>query len=178
MESLTAISKPGRWGGGLFYTPGGLTVTIFYAVFAVGSVVLLIPHGGKSSQNHIPFGRSFSCNRLLGNKKSRHINAHRLGKRVDYPPLWRLVSHQCNRLWNSKSKLSFTLDLRRQFGADSEAAVFSLSIPQALSGFQPSFQSTVKTVFSCNSATRAIYIICDWTSVCQDFSWRFFWKVI
>ena len=50
------------------------------------SVVLLIPHGGKSSQNHIPFGRSFSCNRLLGNKKSRHINAHRLGKRVDYPP--------------------------------------------------------------------------------------------
>ena len=142
------------------------------------SVVLLIPHGGKSSQNHIPFGRSFSCNRLLGNKKSRHINAHRLGKRVDYPPLWRLVSHQCNRLWNSKSKLSFTLDLRRQFGADSEAAVFSLSIPQALSGFQPSFQSTVKTVFSCNSATRAIYIICDWTSVCQDFSWRFFWKVI
>ena len=46
-------------------------------------------------------------------------------------------------------------------GADSEAAVFSLSIPQALSGFQPSFQSTVKTVFSCNSATRAIYIICD-----------------
>ena len=28
---------------------------------------------------------TFSCNRLLGNKKSRHINAHRLGKRVDSP---------------------------------------------------------------------------------------------
>ena len=31
----------------------------------------------RSSQSHIPFSRQFSCNRRLGNKKSRHINMYR-----------------------------------------------------------------------------------------------------
>ena len=38
----------------------------------------------RSWQNHIPSSRSFSCNRLSGNKKSRHTNAYRLpAKRID-----------------------------------------------------------------------------------------------
>ena len=32
----------------------------------------------RSWQNHIPSSRLFSCNRLSGNKKSRHTNAYRL----------------------------------------------------------------------------------------------------
>ena len=62
-----------------------------------------------SSHSHIPSSRSFSCNRLSGNKKSRHTNAYRLpAKRIDLSPAV-VASHSCNRLWNPKSKLSFTL---------------------------------------------------------------------
>lgn len=57
-----------------------------------GGVVLLI-----SSQNHIPFSRSFSCNRHFGQQKSRHTNVYRLIKRLEFP-LGVLVSHSCNRL--------------------------------------------------------------------------------
>ncbi len=40
------------------------------------SVAMLFPKK-KSSHSHISFSRSFTCNRLLGNKKSRYINAYR-----------------------------------------------------------------------------------------------------
>lgn len=39
----------------------------------------------RSWQNHISSRRSFSFSRLSGNKKSRHINAYRLGKRANLP---------------------------------------------------------------------------------------------
>ena len=42
-----------------------------------GGVVPLTLRKKRSSQNHIPFSRSFSCNRHLGSKKSRHINVYR-----------------------------------------------------------------------------------------------------
>ena len=58
-------------------------------------------------------------------------------RKKDRPIPCGVASHSCNRLCNSKSKLSFTLDHCRQFKAVLEAAVFSLSIPQALSGLQP-----------------------------------------
>lgn len=49
-------------------------------------------------QNHIPSSRSFSCNRLSGNKKSRHTNAYRLtAKRINLS-LAVVASHSCNRL--------------------------------------------------------------------------------
>ena len=52
----------------------------------------------RSWQNHIPSSRSFSCNRLSGNKKSRHTNAYRLpAKRIDGSPAV-VASHSCNRL--------------------------------------------------------------------------------
>ena len=43
-----------------------------------------LPSKGRSSHGHIPSSRSFSCNRLSGNKKSRHTNAYRLtAKRIN-----------------------------------------------------------------------------------------------
>ena len=42
-----------------------------------GGVASLALRKKRSSQSHIPFSRSFSCNRRLGNKKSRHINMYR-----------------------------------------------------------------------------------------------------
>jgi len=42
------------------------------------SVAVLAPIKKRSSHSHIPSSRSFSCNRLSGNKKSRHTNAYRL----------------------------------------------------------------------------------------------------
>jgi len=94
----------------------------------------------RSWQNHIPSSRSFSCNRLSGNKKSRHTNAYRLpAKRIDLS-LAVVDSHSCNRLWNSKSKLSFTLIWLPTVQGNSKAAILSLSVPQALSGWKPSFQ--------------------------------------
>ena len=92
----------------------------------------------RSWQNHIPSSRSFSCNRLSGNKKSRHTNAYRLtAKRINLS-LAVVASHSCNRLWNSKSKLSFTLFRLPTVQGSSEAAVLSLSVPLALSGWKPS----------------------------------------
>ena len=51
-------------------------------------------------------------------------------KRIDLS-LAVLVSQWCNRLWDSKSKLSVTLICCRQFEAVSEATVFPFRIPQA-----------------------------------------------
>lgn len=51
-----------------------------------GGVVSLTLRKKRLPQNHIPSIRSFSCNRRLGNEKSRHTNVYRLtDKRIDYP---------------------------------------------------------------------------------------------
>lgn len=59
------------------------------------SVAVLAPIKGRSSHGHIPSSRSFGCNRLSGNKKSRHTNAYRLpAKRIDLSFLrWWLHIH-------------------------------------------------------------------------------------
>ena len=126
----------------------------------------------RSWQNHIPSSRSFSCNRLSGNKKSRHTNAYRLtAKRINLS-LAVVASHSCNRLWNSKSKLSFTLICCRQSKAVSEAAAFSLSIPQALSGSQPSSQICEER-YSVVALFWYFFIIHHRTNVCQYFLNKF-----
>ena len=43
----------------------------------LGGVVSLTLRKKRLPQNHIPFSRSFNCNRHLGSKKSRHINVYR-----------------------------------------------------------------------------------------------------
>ena len=90
------------------------------------SVAVLAPIKKRSSHSHIPSSRALSCSRLSGNNKSRHTNAYRLPAK-DRPIPCGVASHSCNRLCNSKSKLSFTLDHCRQFRAVLEAAVFSLA---------------------------------------------------
>ena len=58
--------------------------------------------------------------------KSRYTNAYRPDKRIDLSlAVW--VSHSCNRLWNSKSKLSFTLICCRQSKAIQKRRYFLLA---------------------------------------------------
>ena len=59
-------------------------------------------------------------------KKSRHTNIYRLSKRA-YFSLCGLVSYSCNRLWNSKSKPSFTLICCWQFKAIQKRRCFRLA---------------------------------------------------
>ena len=74
------------------------TLSLLFLPFCLNVVFLSLPRSlpaalfrslylhKRSWQNHIPSSRSFSFNRLSGNKKSRHTNAYRLtDKRVDYP---------------------------------------------------------------------------------------------
>lgn len=95
-----------------------------------GGVVSLTLRKKRLSQNHIPSSRSFSCNRHLGSKKAGTSMCADQYKRIDLS-LAVLVSQWCNRLWDSKSKLSVTLVCCRQFKAVFEAAVFPFRIPQA-----------------------------------------------
>ena len=92
-----------------------------------------------SWQNHIPSSRSFRCNRLSGNKKAG------TQMRTNFPQKDRLIPA----VWLHIHVTGFEIQSRncplrfsdcRQSKAVSEAAVFSLSIPQALSGSQPSSQ--------------------------------------
>ena len=68
------------------------------------SVALLI-----SSQSHIPFRRSFTCNRLLGNKKAGTSKWYVPTLKGQGPPVKGklVITSRCNRLWDSKSRPLF-----------------------------------------------------------------------
>ena len=68
-----------------------------------------------------------------------------------------LVSHSCNRLWNSKSKLSFTLSARRQFKADVESDGISFSHTAGVYGVKPSSKILWRYVVGCSSPERVFY---------------------
>ena len=113
-----------------------------------------------NSWRSIPFGRSCNFQDAVGKTKSRLHKCVPTRPKGRTPPWWSLVSHLCNRLWNSKSKLSFTLDHCRQLRAISEAAVFSLAYTRALSGLQPFSQSNLwKYIFTCRTDKLSLYII-------------------
>ena len=76
-------------------------------------------------------------------------------------------------LWNSKSKLSFTLSVCRQFRAALEAAVFSLSTPQALSDLKSSIKKICEKQYSVISLLKYFFIIHYKPSVCQYFLQNF-----
>lgn len=79
----------------------------------------------RSWQNHIPYSAGHSV--VVGfwaTKKPTHKCVPTTRKK-DRPIPCGVASHSCNRLLNSKSKLSFTLNHCRQFTAVLEAAVFS-----------------------------------------------------
>lgn len=131
--------------------------------------------GDTSPKKHIPFSRSFSCNRRFGQQKKPAHKCVPTHQRAELP-LGDLVSHSCNQLWNSKSKLPFTLSVCRQFKAASEAAVFSLSTSQALSDLKSSFK-ICENQYSVVALRKECFIIYQQTSVCQYFPksfWIFF----
>ena len=49
-----------------------------------GGVASLALRKKRSSQSHIPFSRSFSCNRRLGKKKPAHKHVPTTRKRIDF----------------------------------------------------------------------------------------------
>ena len=82
-----------------------------------------------NTQNHIPFSRSFSCQPTLGNKKAGTSRWYVPTENSQTSPLFRrrVITSKCNRLCNSKSKLSFTLVCCRQFIAIQKRRCFRLA---------------------------------------------------
>lgn len=72
--------------------------------------------------------------RLSGNKKAGTSTHTDQCNRIDLS-LVVLVSHQCNRLWKSKTGLFIRFPSANSTEALTEAAIFSLSISQTLSDF-------------------------------------------
>lgn len=62
---------------GLLFSAGLSERCFFVPAPISGGVVSLTLRKKRLPQNHIPFSRSFNCNRHLGSKKSRHINVYR-----------------------------------------------------------------------------------------------------
>ena len=133
MDTFSLLFSPVCLNVVFLFLPRNLTAASFHS---------LCSHK-RSWQNHIPSSRSFRCNRLSGNKKAG------TQMRTDFPQKDRLIpavvaSHSCNRLWNSKSKLSFTLCLLPTVQDSLEAAAFSLAYRRHCPAYCRSLNQFVK----------------------------------
>ena len=119
----------------------------------------------RSWQNHIPSSRSFSCNRLSGNKKSRHTNAYRLpAKRIDLSLLrWRLHIHVTGFEIQSRN-CPLRLSDCRQFRAIQNRRYFPLAYRRRCPA-ESRHPKSVKNVIQ--FLLRDYFIIPDRTTVCQ-----------
>lgn len=136
----------------------------------------------RSWQNHILFSRSFSCNRLLGNKKAGTSRWYVPTENSQTSPLFRrrVITSKCNRLCNSKSKLPFTLVCCRQFIAIQRRRCFRLA-HRSVVRLQVVRSKTVwLNMYSVMALLREYFIILQETSVCQYFCEYFFgwWEIL
>ena len=136
----------------------------------------------RSWQNHILFSRSFSCNRLLGNKKAGTSRWYVPTENSQTSPLFRrrVITSKCNRLCNSKSKLPFTLVCCRQFIAIQRRRCFRLA-HRSVVRLQVVRSKTVwLNMYSVMALLREFFIILQGTSVCQYFCEYFFgwWEIL
>lgn len=125
--------------------------------------------GDTSPKKHIPFSRSFSCNRRFGQQKSRHTNVYRLIKRVELPP-WCVGFHI------HVPALKFKVVLRSfPFPPEAKGSGYGSSIFVSIllrCRLAPSFKICVSQ-YLVATLRKEYFIIYQQTSVCQYFFGNF-----